>query len=1303
MNVEEMLQQAAVRAEAGDLDGELDALLRADALGDAEAAVLLGTRLRHKGDSEGARAAFERAEKRGHREAAMSLGNLLSDLGDIDGARTAYRRSIDLGSTLASLNFGLMLADEKEFDEALVHLQRAADSGEVTSYWAIGRIREQGGDPSAARDAFRSGSDRGDRDCAYALGASLFEDGDRDGALRAFERAVSLGHEKASDVLTALTSDGGGAETPAPSPNVEQLWSDATAVLEALASTRQELGRRWISATLELQERQSQLAAMNSAQQHFGKQISAVCTRFEIPQMLATHETGRQPGVREERNSGDLATDWLEASAGQAGPWTLSVRQSKAFEADLADARTAFSQAETKRLGSGLRRQGAEALSRAHERLGALTRAIRVMSEQVGRAEHAREAVAKDAAERARDRFEPVASLAATSGCQLPTVLQPWSSPAWASWRVGDPSNLGLRLAFGGTLAPKPDARLGLNAGFGTDVRVPWGFALHASWWLQHDAASRLSTHRFVRSIMVRHLLTVRPGEIKFCVFDPVGLGQSAGELLDLAEYDADLIGGKIWSSPQDLDARLVELSAHIELVIQKYLRSTYQTIDEFNAEAGEVAEPYRLLVLFDTPTGLSPEGAARLKSIVENGPRCGVFVLIAADSTVAAPYGVDTNQISTSMRRLDLRGEFADNVNGYKLETALEHDRLPEESGLVRRVIDGVGRASIARAETAVTFENVFAMYGGVAARGLRPELGTAPATTRLENPETWWQGDSTRGLFAPIGRKGARDVAVLGFDSSDRSGALLVGRPGSGKSTLLHAYIGGLTSLYGPDELELYLIDFKEGVEFKAYAEERLPHAKVIAIESDREFGLSVLESLQAEISQRAELLRSTGGRQAGMQALRESRGDKIPRILLVFDEFQVLFARNDKVGLAAADLLESVIRQGRGFGVHVLLGSQSLAGMDALGAHVPQLLPVRILLPAAESDARKVLSDGNDAGDYLSGHGEGILNSAGGAVEANERFKGALLAEADRVARLQLMRRKADAAGFARTPMIFEGNSLVGLDSQNPKLFNEELASSGGNPIRVRFGKPMTIGDLGDLRLSREAGSNVLAILRGGDGESAGVDTCAGPAYGLLAAAVASVAMTAASVDVVDFMPNDDGLDGLFDPLLDARRITLKRRRAFPEVLSSYVDEVNERVRNDINNQPGRVLFLFGVHRARDLESDIGGALDGDADLVEQLEQVMRDGPEVGIHVWLWSDSVTGVSRRLTSRMMREVAWRIAGKMSADDSQSFVGTSAAADLRESQLLMVNEDRGVSTRVTAYAPPSPRWVSEITEATLT
>ena len=801
---------------------------------------------------------------------------------------------------------------------------------------------------------------------------------------------------------------------------------------------------------------------------------------------------------------------------------------------------------------------------------------------------------------------------------------------------------------------------------------------------------------------MLRHLTSVMPGELKFCVFDPVGVGQSVGDLLDLAEYDPDLLGGKVWTSPQDLEGRLSELAQHVELVIQKYLRTTYSSIDDFNDAAGEVAEPYRVLVLFDYPNGLTVDSAARLKSIVENGPRCGVFTIIALDTAIKPPYGVDVTQVASAMRPLNLGADFTDNIEGTAMQFALQPEVLEERSPVASRLIDLIGRESLARTDAAVTFEKTFELFNRVAARGLRTELSSAALRTRVGDPNTWWQADSTRGLTAPIGQMGARDAAILTFDSGDHAGALLVGRPGSGKTTLLHAYIGGLATLYSPEELELYLIDFKEGVEFKAYAEEGLPHAKVVAVESDREFGLSVLESLSSEIARRGELLRATGGRHAGMQALREATGERLPRVLLVFDEFQVLFARNDKLGLAAADLLESIIRQGRGFGIHVLLGSQSLAGMDALGGHVHQLLPVRILLPATEIDGRKVLGEANNAGDFLITAGEGILNSANGAIQANERFKGALLHETDRIARIKVMREKADRAGFTRRPMVFEGNAMAPLDALDPRQFREELAASGTSPVRLRTGRPMSVGELGDIPLTREAGSNVMAVVRAGESDGVGILPASGPASGLLVAAVTSAAMSSAEIDVIDFLSPDDGLDLVLEPLLDAGRITLRRRRAFADLLERYSAEVADRVERDDARAATRVLFLFGVHRARELDSETG-SLDADTDLADKLEQIMRDGPEVGVHVWLWADSLSAASRRMTPRMMREVGWRIAGKMSADDSDRLIGTGQAQELRESQLIVANEDRGISTRMIGHAVPSQNWLERVCSQAMT
>src|SRR5260221_9724429 len=123
----------------------------------------------------------------------------------------------------------------------------------------------------------------------------------------------------------------------------------------------------------------------------------------------------------------------------------------------------------------------------------------------------------------------------------------------------------------------------------------------------------------------------------------------------------------------------------------------------------------------------------------------------------------------------------------------------------------------------------------------------------------------------------------------------ALIAGKTGSGKSTLLHVLVTNLALWYHPDEVEFYLVDFKKGVEFKTYATHQLPHARAIAVESDREFGLSVLQRLDAELARRGELFRRAGTQDlAGFRAA--NPGVAMPRTLLIIDEFQEFFSEDD-----------------------------------------------------------------------------------------------------------------------------------------------------------------------------------------------------------------------------------------------------------------------------------------------------------------------------------------------------------------------------------------------------------------------
>src|SRR6202012_2324118 len=133
-------------------------------------------------------------------------------------------------------------------------------------------------------------------------------------------------------------------------------------------------------------------------------------------------------------------------------------------------------------------------------------------------------------------------------------------------------------------------------------------------------------------------------------------------------------------------------------------------------------------------------------------------------------------------------------------------------------------------------------------------------------------------------------------------------------------------------PDQVEFYLIDFKKGVEFKCYASKRLPHARGVAIESDGEFGLRVLRLVDEGLKRRGDMFRKLGIQDvAGYK--RAGGKEPMPRSLLLIDEFQEFFVDDDAVAQTASLLFDRIVRQGRAFGIHVLLGSQTLGGAYSL----------------------------------------------------------------------------------------------------------------------------------------------------------------------------------------------------------------------------------------------------------------------------------------------------------------------------------------------------------------------------------
>lgn len=176
----------------------------------------------------------------------------------------------------------------------------------------------------------------------------------------------------------------------------------------------------------------------------------------------------------------------------------------------------------------------------------------------------------------------------------------------------------------------------------------------------------------------------------------------------------------------------------------------------------------------------------------------------------------------------------------------------------------------------------------------------------------------------------------------------------------------------------------------------------------------------------------------------------------------------------------LLDRLVRQGRAFGIHCLLGSQTIAGSSGLPRSTIGQMAVRIALQTSEADSQLILGDNNSAARLLSRPGEAIYNDQGGLVEGNSPFQVAWLSDERKDRYLQQVREAADQQAIKTADaIVFEGNAPADL-SKNRRLM--ELMTSRPAAAGPAAGVARRAGGDQDptaVTLRRQSGANVLVI--------------------------------------------------------------------------------------------------------------------------------------------------------------------------------------------------------------------------------
>ncbi len=444
---------------------------------------------------------------------------------------------------------------------------------------------------------------------------------------------------------------------------------------------------------------------------------------------------------------------------------------------------------------------------------------------------------------------------------------------------------------------------------------------------------------QFLREMLMRLLSSAPLVQLEVILVDALSLGGIFNLARRLLDKDNDFIyQQRILTESEEIKEALKYLYEYLKVNLQEKLAG-YKDFAHYNG-IKEDQLPLKALFLSGVDA-LSSDALYYLEKIMRFGSKNGVLSFVNLES--------EKNKSAEDLKRY---AEF------FKDRTSFERLKY-----LNAEVINDHGIQSKHMQDFATKIKAYYEQK-----KQVKRELKD------LQREQEFWTKSSQFRVSVPVGWDiNHKEVCFEIGEAQNHT--LICGRSGSGKSNFLHVLIQNLAFYYAPNEVQLFLLDYKEGVEFNAYANPTiLEHARLVSVASSVGFGVSFLSWLDKETKKRGELFK-----QFNVKDLSDYRKHgEMPRLIVVIDEFQVLFsdsATKEKERVEA--YLNTILKKGRSYGVHLILATQTMRGADINKSLMAQIAN-RIALPMDAEDSESILSDGV-ACELVKP--EGIFNNNGG----------------------------------------------------------------------------------------------------------------------------------------------------------------------------------------------------------------------------------------------------------------------------------------------------------------------------------
>ena len=650
--------------------------------------------------------------------------------------------------------------------------------------------------------------------------------------------------------------------------------------------------------------------------------------------------------------------------------------------------------------------------------------------------------------------------------------------------------------------------------------------------------------------------------------------------------------------APNEMDGMIGELDREVH---DRNIVVRGQPIDDtwLRDPSTVVTMPLTILVISNPQDALSRQSLGSLREIMVEGPRVGICVFMVSDP----PQTEEELAEAIEMTGIAKGAPFVV-VRPYEacwlLDGGLDEGwRFEPHTATPAQLRDLMASIAVSGAQR-------LQVPNALDALDLQP-----PASTlSLIRPSDF---AGPLGFSASLG-----GAAWTHFGALDEGikGMIVAGGSGQGKSRSLIALLGQLAYRYGPDELELVLVDLKGGATFSYFISPQpwLPHLKLYVDAYDPDWFLSLARWLRNEMQERQTLLKETN-EETGMPFENISNwraaGRAMSRMLVVVDELGEYCAANSEQSKEVMSVLASLARQGRSAGINLIISSQNFDSVA--GAHVLQDWQTlkgnymgRVSFKAEPKTAREILGTGSEEM-VASLRARGmIFSSEGGpqpvAIEALELEDSQLPAFRDRIS-AKWSDTKAD-------PRVLMDRELLTVSDEARQIVGTASAPS------ALMGQPVDIAPPLAVDMQRHAGRS-LAIV--GSGTEA--------AIGALQWASASLAATDPESEwIIVRLSNDDEIVKSASTLVQALEASGRRAREIsdPGLAAETLAALSNQ--REATDRPVTVV-AFDADRA-----PLGD--DQKAEILVPLASLWATGAVLGIRVigWLASPDPRGLPRRL-----------------------------------------------------------------------